>query len=150
MSNLRLNMLSWLVVPVICLLSTSSVSLAQGNFPLTNADLCAMKLIHYYPLPDKSLHEVDFEWTFGQETFTVKKGKAAIPADLMSKLLPQGETADEITGKWTLTGGKLVLSEIKAGTKPGRKNVGLAIYKTAPTVVRIGYDDGQYVFAVEK
>lgn len=57
--------------------------------------------------------------------------------------------ADEIRGLWKLEGGegqRLVLTEIKAGDKIGKDNVSLRIYKTAPTVVRIG--EPQFVFGV--
>ena len=146
----RIGWLSCCAALTFCLLGSSSVSFAQGNFTVAEADLVAMKLNHYYPLPEKKFHEVDFEWSFQKDTFSVKKGKAAIPADLLGKLLPKGETADEIVGKWTLKDGMLELSDIKAGKTEGRKDVSLAVYKTAPTVVRIGRNDGQYVFGIGK
>ncbi|MGL4554556.1 MAG: hypothetical protein ACRC33_25610 [Gemmataceae bacterium] len=108
-----------------------------------------MKLNHYYPLPDKKFHAADFEWSFKKGTFTVKKGKSAIPADLLGKLLVDG-VADEVEGKWSLNGGNLVLSEIKAGKKEGRKEVHLSVFKTAPTVVRISYAGAQYVFGIDR
>ena len=134
---------------IFCLLGSAVVSVGQVNFPVGEADIVAMQLMHYYS-PDNKFHEVDFEWSFKKGTFTLKKGKAEIPADLQKKLLPDGKTAEEIEGKWSLKDGKLVLSEIKAGSTEGRKDVSMEVYKTAPTVVRIGYGAPQYAFVVKK
>jgi hypothetical protein len=133
---------------VIGLLSQPLPSHAQGNFSVVEKDIPALKLNHYYTA-DKKMHEADFDWTFTKDTFTLKKGKGAIPAHLLNELLPDGVTADEIQGKWKFQGGKLVLSEIKAGKKDGRKEASLSIFKTAPTVIRIGFTP-QYVFALER
>jgi hypothetical protein len=133
---------------VVVLLGSAVVSPAQGDFPVREADITAMKFLHYYG-PDRKFREADFVITFTKDTFTLKKGKAAIPADLLNQLLPKGETADEVAGKWTLKGGKLMLTEIRAGKKEGLKEASLGVYKTAPTVLRIG-SVPQYVFAVER
>jgi hypothetical protein len=134
----------------VCLLGLARHGFAQGDFSVERIDLPAMKLNHYFPLPDKKFHEADFEWTFKKGTFSVKKGKGAIPIDLVEKLLPEGETADEIEGQWVLKKGNLVLTEIKAGKKKGREEVTVSVFKTAPTVIRIGYSDAQYVFGIDK
>ncbi len=124
---------------------------AQGQYsPVTDADVISLKLNHYFTL-DKKSHDPDFEWTFTKTEFVLKKGKNAIPGDLLKKLLPAGTAAEEIRGKWKLQdkdGQQLVLTEIKAGEKAGNKDVSLIIAKTAPTVVRIG--ETQYVFGVGK
>lgn len=124
---------------------------AQGQFsPVSEADVVALSLNHYFTPDDKS-HEADFEWTFTKTDFVVKKGKGAIPADIIEKLLSKGATANEIRGKWKLAdkgGRRLVLTEIKAGDLAGSKEVNLSIYKTAPSVVRIG--EPQYVFGIGK
>jgi hypothetical protein len=81
----------------------------------------------------------------------LRKAKGAIPADLLEKLLPAGKSADEVRAKWKLEGKegkKLVLTEIKAGEVAGKEVVSLVIYRTAPTVIRIG--NPQYVFAVQR
>lgn len=119
---------------------------AQGRFSVTESDLPEMKLNHYFT-PDKKSHARDFEWTFTKTGFTIKKGTGPIPRHLLDQLLPPGSDADEVTGGWTLKGGKLELTGVKAGGKDGRKGVSLPIFKTAPTVVRI-CDPEQYVFGV--
>ncbi|MBI3860781.1 MAG: hypothetical protein HY290_02675 [Planctomycetia bacterium] len=124
---------------------------AQGTYtPVTEADVLAIKLIHYFSA-DRKHHTGDFEWSFTKTEFVVRKGKGAIPADLLDKLLVNKAGADEIQGKWKLAeaaGGKgkeLVFTAIKAGAQNGRKEARLPIYRTAPTVIRIG--EPQYVFA---
>ena len=64
----------------------------------------------------------------------------------LGKLLGEKATADEIAGKWKVDAGQLVLTDIKAGEAKGKESVKLRIYRTAPTVVRVG--EPQYVFAV--
>ncbi len=131
------------------LLAIPIPTVAQGDFPVTEADITAMTLNHYFTA-DKTSHEADFSWSFTKDGFALKKGKASIPSDLAAKLLPEGASANEIEGKWALKNGMLVLTQIKAGKREGRKEVGLSVYKTAPIVVRIGYDSPQYVFAVKR
>jgi hypothetical protein len=120
---------------------------AQGQYtPVTEDEVIKMKLNHYFT-PDKKSHAPDFEWTFTKTEFVLKKGKGAIPADLLGRLLPDGKAADEVRGKWALDGkGRLTLTEIKAGDTAGKKDVSLPICKTAPTVIRIG--ETQYVFSL--
>jgi hypothetical protein len=116
---------------------------------VAEGDITAMKLDHYYG-PDKRLREADFTRSFEKEAFTLKKGKANIPADLVEKLLPEGAAADEIGGRWALRDGRLLLTEVRAGKQEGRKEVSLSVYKTAAEVVRIGYGAPQYVFAIDR
>ncbi|MEI8383178.1 MAG: hypothetical protein WCJ09_23875 [Planctomycetota bacterium] len=124
---------------------------AQGQYsPVSEANVVDLTLNHYFT-PDEKSHAPDFEWTFTKTDFVVKKGKGAIPSDIIEKLLSKGATADEIRGKWKLAdkgGQQLVLTEIKAGDKAGGKEVKIRIYKTAPSVVRIG--EPQYVFGIGK
>lgn len=127
----------------------AGVANGQGQYaPVTAEDVPTLKLNHYFTTGQKGGRTADFEWTFTKDGFTIKKGKAAIPADLLGKLLPETATADEITGKWAVDKGELVLTHIKAGETKGKESVKLRIYRTAPTVVRIG--EPQYVFAVER
>lgn len=119
----------------------------KGYPPVTADDVPLLKLNHYFT-PDNKGHDRDFAWTFTKDGFTVKKDKGAIPADLLKKLLPDGATADEITGKWKVENGTITFTGIKAGDKAGREKASYSIYRTAPTVVRIG--EPQYVFAVER
>jgi hypothetical protein len=122
---------------------------AQGRYsPVTEADVVKLQFNHYFT-PDNKGHDPDFEWTFTEKEFVLKKGKGAIPKDLLEKLLPKDVTADEIRGKWKLEAenGKLVFSDIKAAEKEGNKDVKFRIYRTAPTVIRIG--EPQYVFGVK-
>lgn len=137
--------LGWLAV-ALC----NEFACAQGTFsPLTDANIVSLNFNHYFT-PDRKAHDADFEWTFTKTEFVLKHGKGAIPADLLERLMPAGTTADEIRGQWKLgdakEGQRLVLTEIKAGEKAGNKGVSLIIYKTAPTVVRIGQP--QYVFGI--
>ena len=96
--------------------------------PVTEEDVAALSLNHYFT-PDRKYHSVDFEWTFTPTEFVLAKGAGAIPADLMTRLLPPGMTADEIRGTWKLaqakgeTGPRLVLSGIKAGGREIKKDL---------------------------
>jgi hypothetical protein len=147
---IRLGMFGLMCLAAGWLLAAGERADAQGKYAeVTDADVVALKLNHYFGA-DKKGRDRDFEWTFTKTEFVVKKGKGAIPADLMERLLPAGAAADEIRGKWKLEGKdgkKLVLTEIKAGDTAGKKDVSLVIYRTAPTVVRIG--NPQYVFGVD-
>jgi hypothetical protein len=122
---------------------------AQGQYaPVTAADVVALKLNHYFT-PDNQAHQPDFEWTFTETEFALKKKQGDLPADLLRRMLPDSQTAAEIRGKWKLVdrnGLHLVLTEIKAGDRTGNKAAFFPIYKTAPTVVRIG--EPQYVFGI--
>ncbi|MFO0843853.1 MAG: hypothetical protein U0797_15895 [Gemmataceae bacterium] len=134
------------------LLVRGGVADAQGRYAdVTDADVVALKLNHYHRAKGPG-READFEFSFNKKKeFVIRKGKGPIPADLISKLLPAGTKAEEIRGKWKLegkSGQRLVLSDIKAGNTDGKKDVSLPIYRTAPTVVRVG--EPQYVFAVSR
>lgn len=122
---------------------------AQGAYaPVTEADVREMKLNHYFSA-DKRSHEPDFEWRFFPEEFVLKSARGPIPKDLLEKLLLNGAAGEEIRGKWRLDSkrGDLVLTDLKAGNKAARMNVAFPIYRTAPTVIRVGQP--QYVFALE-
>ncbi|MFO0811816.1 MAG: hypothetical protein U0796_01260 [Gemmatales bacterium] len=125
------------------------ISYGQGSYtPVTAEQVAKLKLNHYFTA-DKKYQRPEFTWTFTATEFVIKKGEGAIPSDLLNKLLTEGVTAEEIRGSWKLTGKEnqeLVLTEIKAGKQVGKKEVRLHLYKTAPTVVRIG--EPQYVFAI--
>ena len=125
---------------------------AQGQYrEVTAEDVLALKLNHYFT-PDNKGHEPDFAWSFTKDEFVLKSAAGAIPADLVKRLLPAGAKADEIRGKWKLANSRqLVLTDILAtdssgGEVLGNKEAKLIIYRTAPTVVRIG--DPQYVFGI--
>lgn len=130
-------------------LSLTGQARAQGNFVVSEADIPTLKLNHYFT-PDKKHHDADFEWTFTKTSFTIKKGKSAIPKHIASKLLPEGVTADEITGDWALKEGRLQFSKIKAADKDGKKDVSLVVFKTAPTVVRVSDPDQVFFEVVRK
>ncbi|MFN0055913.1 MAG: hypothetical protein ACKV0T_27530 [Planctomycetales bacterium] len=134
-----------------CLLAPLAPLQAQGRFPpVTDGDVLGLSLNHYFSA-DKKHHPADFEWTFTETTFLLRKGDGPIPVDLQAKLLPKGAAADEIRGRWKLDekdGPALVLTKIQAGDKEGRPEVRLPIYRTAPTVIRIG--EPQYVFAFDQ
>lgn len=128
---------------------------AQGNYaPVTADDVIAMKFNHYYT-PEKKAHDADFEWTFTEQEFVVKKAKGSIPGDLLEKLLPKDMQADEIRGEWKVEkkdGLMLILTKIKVGgekdkeKKDGLEEAAFNIYRTAPTVIRVG--EPQYVFGL--
>lgn len=119
---------------------------AQGTYhPVNSEDVVAMKFNHYFKI-DQTHHEADFEWSFCRDEFVIKNGRQAIPADLCERLLPNATRSDEIRGTWRVKDGRLFLTDIKYGDKVGNKIVELVIYRTAPTVIRIG--EPQYVFAV--
>lgn len=132
--------------------ATCGAVAAQGPYPpVTGADLPRLRLNHYFD-SDKRYRERDFEWTFDKTGFVVRAGSGGIPADLLAKLLPPKATATEVRGKWELVerdGARwLLLTDIRAGATAGNANVTLPIYRTAPTVVRVG--SPQYVFGTAR
>ena len=114
--------------------------------PVTPEDVLAMKMFQYHLKRGGGSKPVDFEWTFTKERFTLKEGKGPIPVDLVEKLLPEGGKAKVIEGKWQLAAGRLVMTEIRGDGQPGRENAAVNIYRTAPSVIRVG--EPQYVFEV--
>lgn len=118
--------------------------LARGQYhEVTPEDVISMRLNHY-STPDKKGRLADFEWLFFKADFVIKRGEGPIPKDLSTRLAPGIEVVDEIKGKWRLKDGKLELTDVKVGKAAG-KSLSLPIYRTAPTVIRVG--DPQYVFA---
>lgn len=147
---IRIHLLLTLAIGV----STFTASAAaQGNYSAVTAEnVVALKLNHYFT-PDKKGHAADFEWTFTADEFAIKKADGPIPADLREWMVGKGAKVDEIRGKWRLEakdGVHIVFFEIKADGKPIPKTamngIRRSIYKTAPTVVRIGQP--QYVFGI--
>ena len=119
---------------------------AQGEYKkVTDADVLALRLNHYFTA-NKAFHKPDFEWTFAKDGFVMKEGAGKISPYLMETILPKGQTASEIRGKWKLEEGRLTLSSIKADGKDVKGAPSFPIYRTAPIVVRIG--DVQHVFEV--
>jgi hypothetical protein len=138
-----------------CLAANPTSTLAQGDYaPVTAKDVVAMKLNHYFTA-DKKSHVPDFEWTFTEKEFVIKKGKGPIPADLLEQLLPKDMKADEIRGEWKIDKKDplLVLTKIKVGgekekkKKEGLKEAVFPIYRSAPIVIRIG--EPQFVFGLD-
>jgi hypothetical protein len=150
MGSRQTKVARWLGVAM-CLLASAAICQAQGNFTVDKTDVPKLKLNHYFPLPEKKFHEPDFEWTFKKDTFTVKQGKGKIPAELVKLLLADTDATEEITGKWDLKDGKLVLTHIGSGKHVAQVEAKFTIYKTAPTVIRFGHGDkeSQYVFAIQ-
>ena len=136
-----------------CLLASSSAMLGQGQYSeVTAKDVVALQLNHYFTA-DKKGHQPEFTWTFTKYEFAIRAGEGGIPADLMKRLLPPGAKAIEIRGKWSLASnpGQITFSDIlgtdaSGGEVLGNKETKYHIYRTAPTVVRIG--EPQYVFGV--
>ena len=154
MTRLKRNppptLLAGLLLAALLALSPAEAS-AQGQFNgVSDDEVQAMRLNHYFTA-DKQYRDADFEWDFDKDSFTLKAGAGDIPNELQEQLLPKGITAREIRGKWHLedrNGKALVLTEIRVdGAKePQKKTAALPIYKTAPTVVRVGRP--QYVFGI--
>lgn len=107
-----------------------------------------MRLNHYFTAEKKG-READFEWRFFKDGFVIKSAKGTIPADLQEKLVRKGARVDEISGKWRIEkdSGQLTLLEIQEGKKPLNTKASFRIYRTAPTVIRVG--SPQYVFGIE-
>lgn len=136
------------IIAAAVLVLTAAYAAAQGDYtPLTDDEVTGLRFNHYFTA-DKRHHAADFLWKFTKGEFVIQKGKGAVPAELCKKLSVPGD-AVQISGKWRLageSGQELVLSEIAVGGKVKMHSVRLPIYKTAPTVVRIG--EPQYVFAL--
>lgn len=131
---------------IVILVWCDSQVFGQGSYAdVTAEDVVALKLNHYFT-SDKKSREADFLWAFTRDDFVIKKGKGAIPVELSAKLLQKGEATDEIKGKWRVKQGKLILSAIPQREGSPKQEVALNIYRTAPTVIRIG--EPQYVFEV--
>lgn len=133
------------LLTVCVLLGCASLALAQPYAPVTEKDIPQLQLNHYFT-PDNKSFMKDFEWTFTKADFVIKKGKAAIPGELLKRLLADGTKADEIRGKWQLDKGDIVLKNLEADGKAVKGEARYRIYRTAPTVIRLG--EPQYVFGV--
>ena len=138
------------ILALVSAASSDEPKVGFGYSPVTAVNVQAMKLNHYFDENNKN-HDPDFEWTFKDGTFTLKEGKGQIPVDLLKKMLPKDATAKMIEGKWKIVddlkaGIVIEFTEIKGDGKAGLEKATYNIYKTAPTVVRIG--EPQYVFAL--
>lgn len=152
----RTQRLAWLrcaVIMVAFVLALARSSPGQGQYRAVTADDVVQLTLNHYFTPDNKGHDLDFAWTFTKEEFVVKAGKGPIPADLMKRLLPAGAKAVEIRGKWKIIAeeGQIAFTDILAtdasgGDVLGNKAAKYRIYRTAPTVVRIG--EPQYVFGM--
>ncbi|HVJ80980.1 MAG TPA: TlpA disulfide reductase family protein [Planctomycetia bacterium] len=120
--------------------------LGTGYSPVVATDLERCVLNHYFT-PERSYSLADFEWKFSAAGFVIASGAAPVPKHLVDLLVGEGKAASKIEGKWKLTGrGGLVLFDLAVdGAKKELPEKTLAVYRTAPTVVRIG--DPQHVFA---
>ncbi len=144
---LRFALLAFVALAVFAV-GTGSVW-AQGDYgPVTAKAVRNLSFNHYFT-PDKKSHTADFQWVFTETDFVIASGKGPIPAPLLEQLVGEKIEADEVSGQWKLNrdGSEVVLSQISVGPVRYKKSVTFAIYKTAPTVVRIG--DPQFVFSVE-
>lgn len=131
---------------LVALLFSCQVAAAQGNYrEVTENDVVAMKLNHYFTA-DRKAHDPDFVWTFTPGEFVLKDGTGTIPAYLHDTILPRGRAAREIKGSWKLKDGRLVLTGMKADGRNVVDDASFPIYRTAPTVIRVG--DVQHVFGL--
>ena len=151
-------------IAALMLLAAGGGASAQGTYkPVTDADVVAMRMMHHFDA-DGNAKDPAFEWSFTKDgKFVVKQGTESIPAHLLKTLLkaPPADKAaevEEITGKWKVKDGQLVLTDIKAGDAEGVKKAEFHIYRSAPTVIRVDHrqkdKDGkttkvQYAFVVE-
>lgn len=138
-----------LVTAAVLCLGAGAPLQAQGQYaPVTDEDVLAMRLNHYFTAEKKG-READFEWRFFKDGFVLKSGRGSIPADLQEKLVKKGASADDISGKWAVASksGQLLLTDIQVGKKPTQNKASFRIYRTAPTVIRVG--NPQYVFGIE-
>lgn len=126
--------------------------LAQAGFDyakVTAEDMLALQFNHYFSV-DRKGHEADFEWSFTQKGFAMKEAKGPIADYLTKTLALDAEKVKRVEGKWKLVtksngGQAIVFTDIKADGKPVANEVEMSIYRTAPTVIRIG--EPQHVFA---
>jgi len=119
-----------------------------GYAAITADDVQAMKFQHYYYTDKNKYQEGNFKISFEKDGFKIEKDKDPISDDLFTRLLPEGEKAVRIEGKWKLDSERqaIVLTDILYnGKKKGRKEVSLHVFRTAPTVIRM--TERQYVFA---
>jgi hypothetical protein len=122
---------------------------------VTAPNVDAMSFVHYYT-PDKKYRQADFEWTFSKNGFVIKGYDAPLPADLLRQFLPKEGAEKRVTqikGKWRLEGKdgqRLVFTSIEGRTQEGdvagRKRTTISIFKTAPTLIRLG--ERQYSFTL--
>lgn len=138
-----------LIIIVFALYPAIPQTQTGGYYPTVTARIVERLQLERYDTANKKGQQADFEWQFLKDEFVVKKGKGAIPADLISKLLSNMTTADEIRGKWAIGNGgqNLILTEIKTGETAGNKKVTLTIEQTGIGVIRIG--DPEYVFGLK-
>lgn len=127
------------------LISAPVQARAQGHYePVVAGDLVGAKFNHYYDANMKAVIPPDFSWNFTATNLTIRAGKGAIPADLLMQLAGGMKDVKLIEAGWKLTAGELVVSGIRLDGKPTRTMAKLSVFRTAPTVIRIGVH--QYVF----
>lgn len=116
--------------------------------PITKEEIPRLELAYYYT-PDKDYRKPDFAWKFREGKFALAAEESQVPEELMQRLLGKNVTPGKVRGRWELiddNGMKLVLFSIVADGHKIKRKVILPIYRTAPTVIRIG--NPQLVFTV--
>ncbi len=131
---------------VLALVGFTTGAVAQGNYaPVTAADLPGAKFNHYYNEKGKAVFPPDFTWSFSTNSLHIKAGKGPIPPDLLNHLAGGRKGIKEVQAGWKIKDHHLFISGILLDGEPVRTMVKLPVYRTGPTVIRIG--EKQYVFS---
>lgn len=56
----------------------------------------------------------DLQWTFQKDTFEITAGTNGLPPVLAESLLPEGLTASEISGRWSVANDVITFTQIRA------------------------------------
>jgi hypothetical protein len=73
-----------------------------------------------------------FQLTLTPDHFEMKGAGGPIPPEVLQTVLGEGKKAEKIEGRWDLAAGKLTLTEIRADSRPGYKDVVLRPFRTGP------------------
>lgn len=141
----------WPTFATNCAASNPTGEFQPGRYsPVAKADLPAMKFAYYFDVNDKH-HEADFTWTFTTDKFKIASKKGPVAAEILKKIKATAKAPKTIEGKWFLEtspqgGTTLSLTDMRVDDMPFSGKATYNIYRTAPTVIRIG--EPQYVFGL--
>lgn len=134
------------LIPLLAVLFVAQAASAMPYQAVTAEDMPKFKLNHYFNKENKSTL-LDFDWTFDKDGTFKMEAKEALPVHLRELLLSKDSKAKALTGKWAIANGEITFTEIKAGDEKGVEKAKMHVYRTAPTVIRIG--EPQYVFGAK-
>lgn len=133
------------IILLTIVLAAAAPACGQGIFPpVTESQLRAAKLIHYYTEQDKMVQPPDFTWQFEKDHLKIAAGSGPIPRDLTDQLAPGANQPTTIEARWKIAWPLLLIELTRIDGKPVTGHAQLPMMCTAASLVRIG--KRQYCF----